>query len=196
MKWLSPIRSVYISRGYTLVEVLVTVAVASIGFVAILDLQTASIRGIGNARSTTQGVHLAEHFIEEVRAMSNACDPSLSDGNCIYTPIATGPGNWTVLGDDSDNMVSPGSIDPTDKDLGISSELPTDFQRHFCIHYRTAWLIESQVMRLDVRVFWPQAETDMIDFKTCSLNLIPDQPGENLLVGLATLSTAIRVNTF
>jgi len=196
MKWNPLITTSPRFHGYTLVEVLVTVAVASIGFVAILDLQTASIRGIGNARSTTQGVHLAEHFIEEVRALSNACDPSLNNANCFYTPVATGPGNWTVLGEGSDNMVSPGGIDPTDRDLGISSELPEDFQRHFCIHYRTAWLIENQIMRLDVRVFWPQAETDMVQFKTCGLNLIPDQPGENLLVGLATLSTAIRVNTF
>jgi prepilin-type N-terminal cleavage/methylation domain-containing protein len=182
--------------GYTLVEVLVTVAVASIGFVAILDLQTSSIRGIGNARNMTQGVHLAEHLIEEVRAMSNACEPSLSGENCIYIPLAPGPGNWTVLGDQSNNMVSPASIDPEDKDFGISSEMPLDFQRHFCIHHRTSWLIENQVMRLDVRVVWPQAETDMEAFKACALNLLPDQPGENLLVGLVTLSTAIRVNTF
>ena len=180
--------------GFTLVELLVTVAVASLGFVAILDLQTSSMRGITNARNTTQAIHLSEHFIEQVRALSNACKPGLAGANCEYIPAAAGPGDWEVIGTGSDNMLSPAGIDPADFDLGISNEFTTDLQRHFCLHYRSAWLIENQVMRVDVRVLWPRAETDLNTFQTCSTDLVPDQPGENLLVGLVTLSTAIRVN--
>ena len=93
------------ASGYTIVEVMVTVAVATLGFIAIVDLQSSSLRGLANARNTTIAVHQAEHFIEMVRAETLQCTPSTSslDPECAYLPVEGGADGFRVFGTTADN---------------------------------------------------------------------------------------------
>ena len=189
------------SRGYTLIEVLVTMAIALVGFVAILDLQTSSLRGVSTSRDTTMAIHLAEHFIEQVRGTSLGCVPGTNSEACQFIPSAPGEGQWRVYktgaASGDDNMVSPAGPDPDGLDSGLATEMPANIQRIFCIQHRSAWIVENQVMRLDTRVLFPKGTTDMIEYAECGLGLVPPSfSNDPLEVGLVTLSTSIPIQLF
>jgi prepilin-type N-terminal cleavage/methylation domain-containing protein len=56
------------SRGFTLLEVLVALAVVSVGVVVLARMQILSIRGTGYNRETTAAVALAQKTVESCRA--------------------------------------------------------------------------------------------------------------------------------
>jgi len=185
--------------GYTIVEVLVTVAVATLGFIAIVDLQSSSLRGLANARNTTVAVHQAEHFIEMVRAETLQCTPSTSslDPECAYLPVEGGADGFRVFGTTADNAVSPAGLSPNDYDTGIVNEFPIDFQRQLCVQYRSTWIIPNRVMRLDTRVLWPYEDTNLSNYFTCTPSLIPSSTsGQVPDLGMITMSTTLTVEMF
>ena len=182
-------------------EVLITMAIATVGFVAILDLQTSSLRGVSNSRDTTMAIHLAEHFIEQVRGTSLGCVPGTNSDACAFLPTAPGEGEWLVYTagttSSDDNMISPAGPDPDGLDSGLATEMGADIQRIFCIQHRSAWIVENQVMRLDTRVLFPKGTTNMVQYAKCELDLVPPFfSNDPLEVGLVTLSTAIPIQLF
>ena len=185
------------TRGYTIVEVLVTVAVATLGFIAIVDLQSSSLRGFAESRMTTTALHQAEHFIEMVRAETLQCSPSLGNPECSFLPNDAGGGNFQVFGTGSDNALSPGGIAPETYDIGLVQEFPEEEARQYCIQYRSTWVIPNRVMRLDTRVLWPRADTNLVNYFTCTPALVPSaSSGQSPSVGIVTLSTTLPVEMF
>jgi prepilin-type N-terminal cleavage/methylation domain-containing protein len=55
------------SRGFSIIELLIVVAVSTVGFVALFDLQAGTLRGMQNMRMTAEATNLAENFIERLR---------------------------------------------------------------------------------------------------------------------------------
>ncbi|MBM4396176.1 MAG: prepilin-type N-terminal cleavage/methylation domain-containing protein [Deltaproteobacteria bacterium] len=53
--------------GFTLVEMLVVIAISVIGFLAMIHLQTANMRGTTNAWDTVVATHLGQHMLETIR---------------------------------------------------------------------------------------------------------------------------------
>jgi prepilin-type N-terminal cleavage/methylation domain-containing protein len=189
------------ARGYTLIEVLITMAISMIGFVAILDLQTSSLRGVSTSRDTTTAIHLAEHFIEQVRGTSLGCVPGTNSTACAFLPTAPGEGEWLVYTEgtasNDDNMLSPAGPDPDGIDSGLATEMGVDIRRMYCIQHRSAWIVENQLMRLDTRVLFPKGTTNMVEYAKCELDLIPlPFSADPLEVGLITLSTSIPIQLF
>ena len=184
-------------QGYTIVELLVTISVATIGFVAIVDLQSSSLRGLTNARNTTLALNTAEHFIEMVRAENLECTPSLDNPECQFLPPDGASATFKTFGDLTDNMKSPVGLDTGKYDAGITSEFPTAQLRHFCVQYRSTWVIPEKVMRLDTRVLWPLRNTNMTQFKECKPDLVPSgDTGQVLSTGMVTISTTLWVDMF
>ncbi len=182
--------------GYTIVELLVTISVATIGFIAIVDLQSSSLRGLTNARNTTLAVNSAEHFIEMVRAENLQCKPGLDNPECQFLPEDGAP-SFQTYGELSDNMKSSVGLETTKYDTGITSEFPATELRHFCLQYRSTWVIPNKVMRLDTRVLWPLRNTNMTEFKECKTDLVPSaDTGQVLNTGMVTISTTLWVDMF
>ena len=185
------------NSGYTIVEVMVTVAVATLGFIAIVDLQSSSLRGLANARNTTVAIHQAEHFIEMVRAETLQCSPALGTPDCDFLPNDTVGDAFRTYGTNADNALSPAGISPGDYDSGIVEEFPTTHQRQLCIQYRSTWVIPNRVMRLDTRVLWPEENTDLTNYFSCTTALIPSATsGQVPDLGMVTMSTTITVEMF
>lgn len=55
-------------KGFTLVEVLVAVAIVSVGLLAVASMQSTAIKGNTSARDATIAVQLAEEMIDRIRA--------------------------------------------------------------------------------------------------------------------------------
>ena len=69
--------------GFTLMEVLVTIVILSIGLLGVAGLQLNSLRGNQNAMETSVAVALAIEMVERVRANPPARD---ANGNFVNNP--------------------------------------------------------------------------------------------------------------
>lgn len=68
------------NRGFTLTEIMIALAVFTVGILAVNTMQTASIKGNSKARQITEVSNLASDRIEKIIALDYD-DPPLSDTN-------------------------------------------------------------------------------------------------------------------
>ena len=91
----APKHRLHSARGFTLVEILVTLVVMSIGLLGLAALQLTSLKANHGSASRTQAVYLVYDIIDRMRANSNAA------GNGDYNiAIGTAAAGGTVAGDD------------------------------------------------------------------------------------------------
>ncbi|MBI3148882.1 MAG: type IV pilus modification protein PilV [Betaproteobacteria bacterium] len=84
-------------RGFTLLEVLVSITVLAIGLLGVAALQGVGLRASGSAHYRTQAAWFATQIIEEARAhrasvvggAADVVDPSLAAVPCGSTPATT-----------------------------------------------------------------------------------------------------------
>ena len=97
------------SKGFTLIEVLVAMAIFSIGILAIGSMQLAATRGSSSARLSTEAVTLAQSQAETLILLPYNSSPALDTGSHGPNPVgaysvgwdvwdtATGPTPWGVV---------------------------------------------------------------------------------------------------
>jgi prepilin-type N-terminal cleavage/methylation domain-containing protein len=89
-------------KGFTLVEVLIAIAIFSIGFFAITAMQIHSINGNSSARRTTEATILAEAQLERLLGLPyshNDLDPGLNPHQVTQNPYTM---SWDVTETDLD----------------------------------------------------------------------------------------------
>ena len=87
------------SRGFTLIEVLVAMAIFSIGILAVGSMQLAATRGSSSARLSTEAVTIAQDRAEMLILLPYASVVSGADGS--FLPVYSV--SWTVW-DDTMNL--------------------------------------------------------------------------------------------
>jgi type IV pilus modification protein PilV len=89
-------------HGFTLIEVLIVIAIFSIGILAVAAMQVASVQGNTSARKITEATGLAENRIERLLELPFDHD----DLNPDFNPHPATQGayeiNWTVTDSDLD----------------------------------------------------------------------------------------------
>lgn len=88
-------------EGFSLIEVLIAMAIFSVGILGLAGLQIRAFRGNQAARLQTEAVHLAEAHLEELAALAYD-DPALAPGS--YSRSGAGPAGrfnlqWTIRKD-------------------------------------------------------------------------------------------------
>ncbi len=146
------------TRGFTMVEILIAVVLTSIGFAAIFSLQIASIQGNVAAREVSSAVNLAERYVEVLRAESHVwvAGPWQQGENPSTDHLAQTAELW--------HSFTPDPIDHNgrafiDDDRENGSQLA---RQRFCVHY---WInplggAYEGVINARVRVIWPRASLD------------------------------------
>lgn len=172
--------------GFTLAELLVVVTLSTIGFVAIMNLQLGTIRGVGSARGMQNALGIAEHVAMAMRQEAiewTPASPALSSmttftflKNAPDTTDAGSAGPWLIGYQDTtapatDARISPGGASPT-LDAGIRGDLGTDIDRNYCVHYRLTWLVPNMLLRADIRVSWTRPTADSANYQACPVNMI------------------------
>jgi prepilin-type N-terminal cleavage/methylation domain-containing protein len=205
--------------GFTLVEVLIVVGISTIGFVALADLQTSSIRGMKHMVRMYEATNLAENFIEDLRlefSQWTPADPLAADATFpslegLPIDAATPPGTPTpgdgvtggdgwVIGDvdgGADRRVSMvGDAHPLGYNVGIRDAMLNDLVpgggEHFCLLYRLTWLLPNRAIRVEVEVQWPLETANVPHFVACD-TIAANQLSE---VRSITLTSTIMVNLF
>lgn len=75
-------------RGFTLVELLVSMMLSMVGLLGLMGLQLVAIRGNGASRNFTEATALAQDRLETVQSIQLASLTNLSETNLGATPNA------------------------------------------------------------------------------------------------------------
>lgn len=193
-------------RGFSIIELLVVVAVTSVGFVALLDLQVSSIRGLTYPANLTAAINLGEQFLAtlhveaiEWTGQGNQSwnNPNLRYLSTLNEAVASdAPEAWRVAAgaDDAPDLFRDQAGSDQWYDAGLLREIDPRQNPRFCLHYRLVWANQSQrVMRADVRVLWLRDDAAFTQFSDCRIEMAEARfRGQ---VQSLTLTDQILINT-
>lgn len=174
-------------RGFTMVELLVVLAVTVVGFVALLKLQIGTLHGAGASRDQQNAINLAEHVGQTMQIEALQWTPASGElANSTFTylknaPTDTNEGSATEWlkafpgtgGAGKELYVSPVGNDAAYDSgaIGLYSGGTGAFNAEYCVHYRLTWLIPDVLLRADIRVMWLRNDAAWGDYKQCPLNM-------------------------
>ena len=172
--------------GFTLVELLVVVAITTLGFIALLNLQIGTLHGAANARDTHAAISLAEHVANTMRMEALQWTPTSGPLGGMATtrflrnaPATTSEGTtsqWFVAyaptGSGSSSDLRIGAVgNDAQYDAGVRQEVGTTLADQFCVHYRFTWLVPEVLLRADIRVMWPRRRADFTSYALCPVGM-------------------------
>jgi type IV pilus modification protein PilV len=197
--------------GFTLVEVLVSLGVMTVGAMAIVGMQQQTTRANMHARQLTVATQLAQNIIERLKmegmtwnAVTASPATDLLNAPTLRQITAAVPGAFMAL---PTRTVTSGGVsrdlsnafDFTGRDVNLTNANPATLASvHFCAGYRLSWVFNNfRAMRADVRVWWTRgypARTITTDFAGCADNNTSLNPGGNQIDNyhVVYLSTVLR----
>lgn len=148
------------NAGYTMIEVVMAMAVMTVGALGILGMQKASSTGNLEARRMTTAAMVARTWVERLRrdslmwtvggsgaasAILNGTQylsavPANGDASAWLTPVPAADSEESFAFDHFGN----------DTKNGTGNEATPEY----CVNVRLRWLYPGQAMRADVRVWW------------------------------------------
>lgn len=147
--------------GFTLLEVMIALAIMTFGAVGLMSLQQASTRGNMNARMMSTGVEINRRWLERVRAdalsWTNNRTP-VDRQNTLYLNDVVAP----VAGSDwfapVNGLRGTAGADWYGRDTAIEDcDVAGDAACRpirYCTHLRVEWIVANSVARVDSRTFW------------------------------------------
>jgi prepilin-type N-terminal cleavage/methylation domain-containing protein len=150
-------------QGFTLIEIMIAVAIMTVGAVGIMALQQAATRGNLEARDMSMGTHLTRTWIERLRR-----DAVLWLGNgvpintqylVLAPPLGGGPGPWVTppLVPRPDGTVESFAFDHFGIDTANLTNDPgggPPGPAVYCTHLSFTWINPGDALRADVRTYW------------------------------------------
>ena len=167
-----------LGRAYTVVEVVMALAVLSIGATGIVAMQKATLIGNVNARNLATANQIASTWLERLRAdglrwrLPQSGIETLNQTTYLqnvgndFPNIAAPEGEWFVPPTDNQLNIFPGSNVVGDDETNPGAEA-------FCTNIRLTQLLPN-LIRADVRVYWLRNHnTGMTDQYAGSFNGAP-----------------------
>ena len=147
------------ARGFTMLEMLITVAVTAMGFAAIFAMQLGALQGNISSREMTAAVNLAERYVEVLRRDSYEWDAEALPA--ADNRLSLAPQIWHTFTPNPYDQHGLESVDVAGAANG--SQLP---RQRFCAHY---WFQQMAapydgVLNVRVRVIWPRDIFGAVDF--------------------------------
>ncbi len=141
-------------EGFTLVEVMMAIAVLTVGALGILSLQRAAINGNSNARQMTTATTVTRSWIERVRRdalgwQNNAMSGVRTTEYLVSLPEGPGTSGWVTPPVSALTGASPASD-------WYGNEVATIADGRFCTNLQLTWVVPGELVRVDVRTWWPK----------------------------------------
>jgi prepilin-type N-terminal cleavage/methylation domain-containing protein len=197
------------ARGYTAVEILLSLAVLAIGAAAVMTMQKASVQGNLDARKTDIATSIAREWMDRIRRDSTqwtlSTPPNGVDGGAVADNFANaallghGGAGWFLPNDYIGNAVpvSPG-FDILGNDIAPQSALAG---AAFCVHVKETWLVsnvaspQDRLMRVDLRVVWIRGIDPRNSVPSpCDATVSTQENPNPLLYQTLYMTTAVREN--
>jgi len=135
-------------RGYTVVELMMSLAVFAAGVTGVIGMQRASAAANRHARDVTVANGIAQAWLDQLTVDASVWRTDLTQTVWLQSINTAGvDGVWQL----------PAESPPAARNFGPTFNLfgaPVAGATDFCVHMRLTWLYPGQNMRTDVRVFW------------------------------------------
>jgi type IV pilus modification protein PilV len=163
-------------QGFTLVEVMVSIGVMTIGAMSVLAMQQQLIRANMHARELTTATQIAQNWIERLKMDALAWNAVGDLTQTRYLQAIPAPGTlgtfgrftaWSATSGTKSELYS-SAFDFYGEALDTTASTPVGL--HYCASYRLSWIYANQrAMRADVRVFWPRQGEGVLatDYPRC-----------------------------
>lgn len=146
------------SRGYTVIELMMALAVFTTGITGVIAMQRATVAANRLAKNITVASGIADAWLGQLSTDGAAWRNDLTNTTWLQTVnVANMNGAWQLPAWNADRDFGPG-FDP----LGA----PGANNRDFCAHIRLTWFYPdgtglggkagNGLIRTEVRVFWPR----------------------------------------
>lgn len=190
-------------RGYTLIEVMMSLSVLTAGALGLVAMQTATTRGNMEARQMATATMAAQRWVERLRRdalnwtqrsmVANAANLANTDYLQNVTPAGNAPA-WVAPAPPAGSADS-FAFDYYGRDTAVVGEMV------FCTNIRLEWVFPGRIMRADVRVWWPRAGggydatlTDGANLVGCAAGRNPESLNDDRRVRMVYTSTVLRFN--
>jgi prepilin-type N-terminal cleavage/methylation domain-containing protein len=193
-------------RGYTAVEVLLSLTVLAIGAGAVMSMQKAAVQGNVDARKTDMANAIAREWLARIRrdatqwTLPTAGTALNGVNNIANAALLSHVGNGWSLPDDyvtQTPSISPG-FDILGNDVPPNASPPPVF----CVHVQETWLVnnagapQDNLMRVDLRVVWVRGInlTSPVHSPCDKANVAQVQNPDPTLYQTLYMTTAVREN--
>jgi type IV pilus assembly protein PilV len=142
--------------GFTLIEVMMALAIMVVGAVGILAMQRAATRANSEAREFTTATQITRNWVEIARRDALNWNQTGIGGvaGTQYlrnVPIAAGaPGAW----------FTPAAAVTETTSYGYNG-LPAVGAPHYCVNMRLRWTLQPEAIRTEVRTWWHRRTASM-----------------------------------
>lgn len=190
-------------KGFTLVEVMVSLGVMTVGAMAVIAMQQQIIVGNVHARQVTTATQIAQNVIERLKGDALTWNAvGVPAGTRYLDTVAPGLiGAFTSLPPQTQTVggitrIQTNSFDYFGADLDTASGTPADL--FYCASYRLSFISNAnRAIRADVRVWWAREGVASIraDFPLCADDNVRLNPGANSIMNnyhVVYLSTVLR----
>jgi prepilin-type N-terminal cleavage/methylation domain-containing protein len=176
------------SRGYTVVELLMALAVFSVGISGIIALQKVTVVSNQHAKNLAIATRIADAWIGQLVADAatwnapSPVEPKSDLNQSVWLSQVVGNGGiWIQPTYSGTRLFGPG-FDALGNPVDPQAE---PLQVQFCTHLRLGWLYpEAQgtgVIRAEIRVFWLREGEPSADGQAfCSPSSDPEQIGQSV----------------
>jgi prepilin-type N-terminal cleavage/methylation domain-containing protein len=165
-------------EGFTLIEVMVSLGIMTMGAMAILALLAQIIRTNGYARQMNTAMNVGQEWVDRLKqdahswvqqaAIAGSPTPAEVLVNTLYLRNVTTLPTATFRVLPAGTAVISAAFDYQGNDVALPVTGGAAF--FYCAAYRANWIYFGKSMRVDVRVFWPRAGTaasNMDDYPNC-----------------------------
>jgi prepilin-type N-terminal cleavage/methylation domain-containing protein len=168
--------------AFTLIEVMASLGIMTVGAMAILALQQHAIRSNAHAREISTAMQVAQIWVERLKQDAAtwttpgvlAGSPSVATvlGNTRYlAAISAGPNSFQTIPNTTAAVSN--AFDMRGND--IANNNPNVF---YCASIRLSWVYVGRAMRADVRVWWAREQASITtNFPTCTETGLIDPGG-------------------
>lgn len=145
------------ARGYTIVELLMAVAVFATGVTGVIAMQRTVIVANRHARNLTVATGIAQAWLDQLAVDSTVWQTGL--GQTVWLQSINGAGMNGAWQLPAQSVAAVRNFGPTFNVFGAPSPTATDY----CTHIRLTWLAFDEMnggtpgtgsIRAEVRVFW------------------------------------------
>lgn len=159
-------------RGFTAVEVMMALTLLAVGTAGVIAMEQAAIGGNFDARRLDVATSVLRLWTERLRndgamwTLPNAKNPTtynLATAAPLLANAATDPtaAVWTLpVAREGDTLPLMPQLDLLGRDV-LSSDTTTPVV--YCVQTRQTWLVLNNLIRVEIRVFWPRGNEAMTD---------------------------------
>lgn len=152
------------SRGYTAIEVMLSMAILAIGAAGVISMQRGAIQGNVDARRLDMANSIAREWVERLRRDSMMWtlpnQANLANNNIAQAVLlANIDGQWHLPSQRIGNTAVDGTPvnSPGFDILGFDqTALATNTNVMFCVNTRMTVLVPGSLIRAEVKVFYPR----------------------------------------